>query len=442
MTAAGLTAVDPARPAVFLRPVIKHSWTILVVVLALQSAWLARNHGQPILHDAGQYYALSRQIDWLGPMPVLKSPGIRTYAYPLLVYGLVHESPAWLYAVQSVCLIALIVLLRRCIAPPDVRVDVVLSLLCLALPVLLPYALVMLSDLPGVVALQGSLLLATYGARFRGPLGILALGVGGGLLGLAMQFRPAYASFAYLFLGASFLTMAWRFVAGHGSRWLLLLSATAMGTGFVASAAPTIASNLRDSGRIALLPAEGMDRLAGYQLMLGLSLDRWSSNPPPFREREQVADAWRRRGWAILPIPPYPYPTASDYLREVRGEPVHAAAQAVKHVYYAFEKWEIFPYSGRLPLAWNVVAWSLNWLVLVLGVTEAFHVVRHSRTSPARPFAAAQLALFAYLMVTCSLVVAEERFTLAAYPAMLVFSAVAIARRLSGNRASIPARVG
>jgi hypothetical protein len=400
------------------------------------------SYPQPVAYDAGQYFALSQRIQWWGPAPLLSDPGVRTYAYPAMIRLLHDGSPAWLYAVQAAALIGLMTALRALLLPPERRCDAALASLCLLLPVLPPYAIAMLSDLPGAAALVGSMALAAAawpGAGRRGPPSLLCMG---GMLGIAVQLRPAYVHFAWAVLAALAASAAWKIFATTPRRWSVLAGPAWAWAGFFLAAAPTIAENARVGAGAGVLPREGMDRLAGYQLMLGLSLDRWSSNPPPFEKRDRVAEDWRPRGWAILPIPPYPYPTVRDFWREVRRRPWEAAAQGVKHVYYAFEKREFFPYAGRLPPAWNVSAWCLNWVVLGMGAWGAASTVRGGLGSSAGRLAALHLGLVAYLAATCALTVAEERFTLAAYPGSLVFAAGWIATRLPRNGISGRGRAG
>lgn len=414
-------------------------------VLAGQILWFASSHPQPLAYDAGQYFALSQRVQWWGPVPHLTDPGVRTYAYPAMVRLLYDGSAGWLFAVQAAALAGLVAALRVLLLPPVWRADAALAALLLALPVLPPYAIVALSDLPGATALVGSLALlaaAWPGAGGAGRRGAILLLCMGGLLGFAVQLRPAYVHFAWAVLAALAVRAAWIALARRPRRWSLLAAPAAALSGFLVASAPTIVENVRTGAGLAVLPREGMDRLAGYQLMLGLSLDRWSSNPPPLEERERVAEQWRRRGWAILPIPPYPYPTMADFLAEVRSRPAAAAAQGGKHVYYAFEKREFFPYAGRLPPAWTAAAWMLNWLVLGLGAFEAARLARRRRGDLVGRFAALHLCLMAYLAATCALSVAEERFSLAAYPASLVFAAGWIATSRPANAISVRGRTG
>jgi hypothetical protein len=144
-----------------------------------------------------------------------------------------------------------------------------------------------------------------------------------------------------------------------------------------------------------------------------------------------VAREWRERGWAILPIPPYPYPKIEDYWKEVEKDPLHATAQFARHVYHGFAKSELFPYAGQLPALVQAWIWTLNWLVLGLGLREMLRHARRSADATAQSFALLNLLLAAFLVVTCGLVVPEERFTLAIYPACLVFTAGWLSRRMA-----------
>lgn len=395
-------------------------------MLCAQFAWFDARYPQPTIYDAGQYAALSRQITWLGPLPILEGGGLRTYAYPLVLSA---ASQTWevVYRLQAVGLVALIVVLRRRLLPPDLRVDLCLAACLAALPILVPYATVLLADLPGAICLQLGLLLLSLALSAALKRSLVLIGVGGLLLGTAIQMRPAYLPFAGLVVGGVVWSAARRLDSrrAFGSS---LISVVVLAAGIALPSAPTLVANAREEGRFGIVPAEGMERLRGYQLTLGLWLDRWSSNPPPIEERERVAVEWRQRGWAILPIPPYPYPTVKDYWNEVARDPLHAAGQFARHVYYGFAKSELFPYAGQPSALVRAWIWVCNWVLLGLGLCEMIRLARRGTIPTTRRFAMLNLGLAAFLVLTCGLVVAEERFTLAVYPTILVFAAGVLAR--------------
>lgn len=399
------------------------------LVVMAQFVWFSQWYPQPTVYDAGQYVALSRQFEWIGPLPVLLGGGIRTYAYPLLLH-LASTQWGFTHALQAIGLAALLTFLRHVLLPRSIRIDVSLAGCLAALPVLVPYAIVLLADLPGLICLQFSLVLVALAMSCEGSARWMRLGVGGLLLGAAIQLRPAYSPMAFVVVG----WVAWMMLRGRSLRSgveKMLVASGILFSGIVLSATPTIVANVRDEGRVGVLPVEGTERLRGYHLMLGLWMDRWSSNPPPIEERDRVAREWRERGWAILPIPPHPYPKVEDYWKEVEKDPIHAAGQFVRHGYHGFAKAELFPYVGQPPPWVQAWIWACNWVVLGLGLHEMLRQARDGANPVARSYAILNLILAALLVVTCGLVVPEERFTLAIYPSSFIFAAAWLSRRIA-----------
>lgn len=411
-----------------LQPIVH---AVPTLILAVQLVWFHATQPQPLAFDAGQYVALSNHWSWWGPFPTLPADGLRTYAYPLLIS--IAGSTPFLLLLQGAGLIVLMSLMRRQLLAEGWRVDIVLSILLLSFPVLIPYALTVLADLPGVIALQSGLLafcMAMFSDGVRRWGGFALAGV---LISWSIQLRPAYAHIVWILLAAFLWVECKSFsmirptINGKAIRGTVAALAAFI-LSFVIVASPTLVVQLRENNRLSYLPGDETDRLLGYHLMLGLSLDRWSSNPPPFEERNKVEVEWQKRGWAMLPVPPNPTPTIKDFKREVRKHPSHALWQFIKHVYFAFSKLELFPYAGAPSFVGLVLLGVMNVLILSLGTGEAIRRVCSSPEAPARLFAALQLALLCDLIVTCALVVPEERFTLAIYPSLMIFSAGAIVR--------------
>lgn len=413
-----------------------HSLTrpLPTLIVATQLLWFHSIEPQPLVFDAGQYVALSQHWTWWGPFPTLPADGLRTYAYPCLIS--VAGSTTFLLCVQGIGLIVLMNLMRRHLLAPGSRVDIVLSILLLSFPILIPYALTVLADLPGVIALQSGLLafcMAMFSDGVRRWGGFALAGV---LISWSIQLRPAYAHIVWILLAAFLWVERESFSMIRPSRDSKAIRGTVAALmsfilSFVIVASPTLVVQLRENNRLSFLPGDETDRLLGYHLMLGLSLDRWSSNPPPLEERHHVELEWQKRGWAMLPVPPNPTPTIKDFKREVRRHPVHAVRQFIKHVYFAFSKFELFPYAGAPSRVGFVLLGMMNVLILALGTGEAIRRICSYQKGADRLFAVLQMALLFDLVVTCGLVVPEERFTLAIYPALMIFSAGAIVDLLS-----------
>ena len=406
-----------------------HSFMLPGIVILLQLLWFQAYFPQPLVYDAAQYFALSQQWEWWGILPTLSADGLRTYAYPVVIH--LAGSTRFLLILQGLGLLVLMMSLRRQFVPSGRAYDVSIAVVCAALPVLVPYALVMLADLPGVVTLQGGLLCLSVGLVARRRQKMMLLGCAGFLIGWAIQLRPAYAHLVWFALIAVCVMEIRPLIFPIGSHSIRTTFRGALPTFvgvicFIGASLPTLAVQLREHSRLSYLPGDGVDRILGYHLMLGLSLDRWSSNPPPIEERRKVAEAWQRRGWAILPIPPNPYPRIKDFRREVKKNPGHAAAQFAKHIYHAFAKVELCPYQGHPSYWWGVFLAAMNWFVLSIGTIETIRRACYSKETCQRIFCALQLALLADLILTCALVVPEERFTLAVYPVFMIFTASAM----------------
>lgn len=399
------------------------------LILGIQLLCFHSVEPQPLVFDAGQYVALSQHWTWWGPFPTLPADGLRTYAYPLLIS--MAGSTTFLLFAQGIGLIVLMNVMRRRLLAEGWRADIVLSILLFSFPILIPYALTVLADLPGVIALQGGLLAFCLAMFSNGVRRFGAFAIAGGLISWSIQLRPAYAHIIWILLIAV-LWSEWksftliRSLRDVGAISHKLAPLTSFVICFLIVASPTLVVQYRQNSRLSYLPGDETDRLLGYHLMLGLSLDRWSSNPPPLEERNKVEINWRARGWAMLPVPPNPTPSINDFKREVRKHPLNAGWQFMKHVYFAFNKSELFPYAGRPSALGVVVLGAMNTFILVVGLGEAVRRVCVSPEGPCRLFAALQLALLADLVITCALVVPEERFTLAIYPTFMLFAAAAI----------------
>lgn len=179
---------------------------ILAATFWAQCKWFESNYRQPVIYDAADYVALARQLELDGPIPRLPSGGFRTYAYPLLLRPFVENlSPKlaerWVYRFQFLLLGSLLISLRWTLLPGGPTADVCLVVSMTLLPVLLPYCVVLLSDLSGLVFLQLALLVLALafrdcragGAAFRS-------GLTGALLGFTIQIRPAYYHLTWLVL--------------------------------------------------------------------------------------------------------------------------------------------------------------------------------------------------------------------------------------------------
>ena len=100
--------------------------------------------------------------------------------------------------------------------------------------------------------------------------------------------------------------------------------------------------------------------------------------------------------------------------------------RSVAHIYHAFAKVELCPYQGHPSYWWGAFLGAMNWFVLSVGTIETIRRACYSKETCQRIFCALQLALLADLLLTCALVVPEERFTLAVYPVFMIFTASAL----------------
>ena len=408
----------------------------LLVVLVVQYAWFERHFAQPVVYDAQTYCQLARQLSFPLGLPSLGDGGFRSYGYPLLLkpfVGTASESRAAkrIYRFQFVLLAALLVTLRLWLLPRRPLADSVLAIVILLLPVLVPYCLVVLSDLTGTVVLQFALLVLVWSqVAGRVPARLALLALSGLLLGYAVQIRPGY----YHLTWPALLFVAWtsrqRVVSSSMATKMaaVIVACFVFTAGALVAGLPTVLDNARAGKPLRPIPDVGP--LVSYHMMLGLWLDRWSSNPPPIQEKLQAAEDWAQRGWSLASPEPGTSPTSGDYLKEIRQRPGHVCRQWLVHVYYAFEKWELFPYQGTPATWWSWQIWLTNWLFLaaflvegVLSLCRPPAVVSNSCNRARCHFAAWQLVLFVYLILTTAPIVPEDRYSLALYPSVLVFVA-------------------
>ncbi|MGL4465491.1 MAG: hypothetical protein ACRC1K_25355 [Planctomycetia bacterium] len=407
---------------------------LAALALSAQCVWFAVRHPQPVVYDAAGYVELSQRLEWSTGLPLLVGDGFRAYLYPLVLSCCRDAAGDFavdrVVAAQSAGYVVGLLVLRFLLLPAGVRCTVVFTTVALALPVAVPYCCVVLTDLPGTMALAVGAAATAWslaGSTVGAPR-LLAAALGGVCLGAAVQFRPNAqpAALVCLAMTAAPLATCWfRQTRFLGSAWL---GPTAAVVGYVALCLPTMVGNARAGRAPAVTP--DLSPLVSYHLCLGLSLDRWSSNPPPVAELQRVAGEWAAKGWSIVRDDPTKPPTVDDFWSEAAKNPKRTWKRMRRHLSNAYAKTELFPYEGRPspPLAaWLAVA---NAVVLTVGLLEAVRVVavRRLRATPLGWFALMQLAAAGLTTATVALVVPEERHTLGVYSGAFLFTAHALWR--------------
>jgi hypothetical protein len=407
-------------------------WCLLAVVLFVQSYLFCEYCLQPFRYDAISYHLLAHRLQFSAGVPLLGDAGFRSYGYPLLLkplLGLAHET--YLYAVgalQCLAFAVLMLVLRAVFLPSTAGASVTLAGLLLLFPVLPPYCVVLLSDAAAAVCLQfGLLLLAASSTKsnWRSLCVVLASGF---LLGYSVQIRPPYYYFVLAI--ASLYTI---FVLGLAVRtrpflrwWTGSFQPAMLALGCMIAFYPTIANNLANGDDASPLPQT--DSLFTYHLTLGLALDKWSSYDPPDEEFYQVTLDWSDRGWSVVREIPHAPPTMDDFWRQVRADRLGAFNSGVRHVLAGFEKWDVYPYRGHADWWARVWIWVANWGFLAALVYEGIRRALGSPSDADRKFAVCQCLLMGYLAATMFIIVPEERFTLALYPAALVYATAILER--------------
>lgn len=460
-------------------------WGLLILGLATFSVFLSTCYLQPLCYDATSYHFLAHQLRFEHAIPLMGDAGFRSYGYPLVLKPFLQLSLdefRFVVAVaQSVLVICLLLLLRWLLLPAGVAVSCTMLAVTWMCPVLFAYCPVILSDIVAVVALQTGLIrLSLLMCQSTASPRIYAFAAGVGLLlGFAGQVRPIYFHFAVVFCAWYFVHCCFfntrrrgrrlendtpnKQVPTHLSVWLLSRLKGWTGSvpalfsivlGITIACLPTMVNNGKVHGSVAPLPKT--DSLIGYHLVLGLWIDKWSSYDPPSEQFRHVILEWERKGWSVIRSHPDAKPGREEFFIELRQRPMHVLKCGLRHVYFAFEKWDVFPYTGVVTWWGRILHWTVNWVVLGLFVAEAIrrsvsfaqpaesesnadlasahqlellHPRQLYRNSFDRYYAQSQLLLLILIILTVAIVVPEERFTLAIYPSAIIYTVAVLERQ-------------
>ena len=398
----------------------------LCLFLFVQCWWFADRFAQPNRYDAAEYLGMADRLEFRAGVPTLELLGFRSYAYPLILKPFVsalstREATVWVHRFQCLLTVTLLLMLRYRLLPRRPAVDALLIVVLAALPVMMPYCVVVLSDSTGVFFLQTALWTMVAATTAPDPRRRWLLWLpAGALLGFAIQLRPAY--FHLLWPALAFVLWAgskWDSQARSASWSAAAKRSTLFAIGLLIACAPTTIDQWRAERTIRLAPDQSS--LLSYHLTLGLWLDRWSSNPPPLAQLHAVALEWEKRGWQLPGHDPKRLPSFDDFRREAMRRPGRLCRQWFEHVRCAFAKSELFPYEGAPGPWWEWEIRWFNWLLLAGFLAEALLRARRAQDPFDRRFACWQLLLFVYLVSTLAPVVPEERHTLAIYPVALIY---------------------
>lgn len=372
---------------------------------------------QPVVWDTAYYIELSKDhFKWAYGFPYLENQGIRSYAYTWIINLLGGKIGVKIF--QIIFLSTLLTILSRYFKANSMLETIALISMILAVPILPIYSEVLLADILGTILLQSYFLLMTISTINYQHIKICIAGM---LLGLCVQVRPSFFYLIWPMLciisifqisNINIYKIKLSLFTKFQKVSLILLSFI---FGWIILGIPTMTGNIIKTNYISFMPPS--DNLIAYHMIIGMHLDYWSSNPPPIDKLKLAKQKLSEDGTLSNTSPP------QEAIRYMAKTPIKWIWQSIKHVYYAFQKSEIFPYKPVPLKIFGIFVYVANWIILSGFTTGVIITLISNKSNDCIwQFALFQALLITYLVVTLALVIPEERHTMPIYITSPFFS--------------------
>lgn len=418
---------------------------LLFLVGIFYRLWFAGLVPQPFVYDQDQYYGFALGVIKNG----LHADAYRLYGYPLLIIPLIYffgvSSPVpWtiVHAFMDAMTGVLVYLIAKKIFPSS-RVPHIAFILYLFNPYTTAYIGVLLSEIAAIffltLMMYFLLLIHEYKSKKR-LFFITAL-----LLGYLPQVRPVFVFFTLVCMAFLIVRMYASKISGSGkiSSIALILFL------YVLPYVYTVAANVQKFHQFAVM---SVDNVFVRELYTSLYIRRglpftdtgWGVWPP------EALSAWGE----------YSKPTdqagrkqmAAKYFglakNIIQNDPGWYIRSRIAKMGYVWEKHFLFPYKveSRIPLVKGLVYWG-NLMILFIGFVGfiRWHRSLKEKDVMQKKFGTIVIFLMVYITLMHTVSTSEERFSLPAYPIIILFAGYAFASLrffFSGHRGRKPSTIG
>lgn len=401
---------------------------IFLIIAFLFRIILIRINPQPFLHDQLEYYVFGEKIARSG----LQTMSARTYGFPLIlsffIYILHNYDRVYPVILVFQAILDSLTGLLVYLAAGNIFKNRVTAFLAFGIYVLNPYTSVyaglVLTEIVSIFFVALILWMASRSNgiyRFSGWLWLF-----GFTAGYLVQIRPAMMAFS---LGAVVLMLIDIGKKISWSKSVLII------IGFMLPFIYNLYFNWQQYRQFAPMT---VDNLFVRELYISLFNDR----SPPHAVfgtvfPKQIQDIYSE--YSVKPQTPADRrDMANKYfglaLSQIRKDPSRFVYQRLGKMWYVWEKSYLYYFRETPNRIRDIVLGTLNILILFLGFSGIIHAFIRDIQSKSVPHIGISLAIWLIISVslTYSLSLAEERYTLPAYPIMIMFAAYSIVKIFHG----------
>lgn len=400
---------------------------LLFILGVIFRMWFSSLVPQPFVYDQDQYYGFALGMTKNG----LHADAYRLYGYPLLIVPLVYffgvSSPVpWtiVHALMDAMTGVLVFLIARKIFSSPLP-HWIAYIAYLFNPFTSAYVGVLLSEITAIFLLTLVIYFLLLIYERTSKLSVFL--VTAFLLGYLPQVRPVFIFFTFFCVVSLMVRLYASKISGSRKIWSIALILFLYALPYTY----TVAANVRKFHQIAVMSVDNVFIRELYTSLyisraLPFTDTRWGVWPPEalsaWGEYSTPQDAEGRKHMAAKYL--------GLAIKKIKSDPGWYIRSRIAKMGYVWEKHFLFPYrvESRSPLVKGLVYWG-NIILLsmaAIGFVLWFRSLRlHEETK--RLFATLSLFLIIYISVVHMISTSEERFSLPAYPIIILYAGYAVA---------------
>jgi hypothetical protein len=390
--------------------------------------WMAQAVPQPFAYDQNQYYGFVLGILREG----LHADTVRLYGYPLIVAPIialfgVHSPLPWtIFHAFIDCTTALLVywLSRRILGASSFPASITAYILYLFNPYTSAYVGVLLTEIVAIFLVTGivSLFYIVLVKKRVWAVFLLAF-----FLGYLPQVRPSFIYFTVI--GICLVSyLVFTLLRDHPKRTVILLLVPFL---YMMPYAYNVITNLKHYGQFSL---QSVDKVFVREVYVSLFIERGLPDPQTgmLRVPPQVYSAWS--DFSSGQNPTQRSLIAKKYwdlsMSIIRRDPYQFLFSRIRKLGYIWEKHYLFPYRlESTNLFFNALIYRANFTILLfsfVGFLRWLSIRSHESSIWLRWMRGIIFFLFFYISVAHIFSTSEERFSLPAYPLIMIFAGFAL----------------